>query len=118
MVIVIRLVQACLNCCTKALTRFIRLKEAFAGKIKGLELIVVNRVKLEKDIAKGRLDLAYIDKVEPYKRFNTAALMYTLTGLARFKGSLGAKELRFSLTDFVKSAEGLDSEELSLSGYV
>jgi hypothetical protein len=41
-----------------------------------------------------------------------------LTRLTRFKDSLGAKELRSSLTNFVKSAKGLNSEELGLSGYV
>jgi hypothetical protein len=107
-----------LNCCTKALTWSIRSEEGFAGKIGGLELIVVNKVKLKKDIAKGRLDLACVGEVEPYKRFNTAAFIYTLTRLARFKESLGAKELRSSLTDFIKFAKGLNSKELSLSGYV
>jgi hypothetical protein len=115
---VIRLVRACLNCCTKALTRSIRSEEAFASKIRRLELIVIKKVELEKDVSRGRLDLAYVNKVEPYKRFNTAAFTYTLTRLAGFKGSLGAKELGSSLTDFVKSAKGLDSEELGLFGYV
>jgi hypothetical protein len=112
------LVQACLKCCTKALTRSIRLKKAFVSRIKGLELIVVKRVKLEKDIGKGGLDLACVDKVKPYKRFNTTALTYTLIRLARFRDSLGAKELRSSLTDFIKFAKGLDSKELGLSRYV
>jgi hypothetical protein len=112
------LVQACLNYCTKALTRFIRLKEAFAGRIEGLKLIVVKKVKLKKDIGKDRLDLACVSKVEPHKCFNTAALTYILTRLARFKGSLGAKELRSNLTDFIKSAEELNNKKLSLSRYV
>jgi hypothetical protein len=107
-----------LNCCTKALTQFIRLEKVFAGRIGGLKLIVVKKVELEEDIDRGGLDLACVSKVEPYKRFNTAAFMYTLTRLAGFKGSLGAKELRFSLTDFVEFVKGLNSKELGLSKYV
>jgi hypothetical protein len=44
--------------------------------------------------------------------------MYTLTRLARFKDSLGAKELRSSLTDFVESAKRLNNKELGLFRYV
>jgi hypothetical protein len=62
--------------------------------------------------------LAYVNKVEPYKRFNTAVLTYTLTELARFKESLGAKKLRSSLTDFVKSVKRLNNKELGLSEYI
>jgi hypothetical protein len=62
--------------------------------------------------------LACVDKVEPYKRFNTVALMYTLTRLAGFKGSLGVKELRSSLTNFVKSANKLNNKELGLFKYI
>jgi hypothetical protein len=112
------LVQACLNCCTKALTWFIRLKKTFTNKIKKLELIVVNKIKLEKDTAKDRLDLVCVNKVEPYKRFNIAALAYTLTRLTKFKESLGAKELISSLTNFVKSVKRLNNKELSLFKYM
>jgi hypothetical protein len=44
--------------------------------------------------------------------------MYTLTGLARFKRSLGAKELRSSLINFVKFAKGLNNKKLGLFRYV
>jgi hypothetical protein len=115
---VIRLVWAYLNCCTKALTQSIKSEKAFASKIKRLKLIVVSKVELKKNTAKGRLDLACVNKVEPYKRFNTAALIYTLTRLTRFKNSLGAKKLRSSLTNFIKSAKKLNSEKLSSFRYV
>jgi hypothetical protein len=112
------LVQAYLNCCIKALTWSIRSEEALANRIKRLKLIVVKKVKLKKDAGKGRLDLACVSKVEPYKRFNTAAFIYTLIKLARFKDSLGAKQLRSSLTDFIKSTKELNNKELNLSKYV
>jgi hypothetical protein len=112
------LIQACLNCCTKALTWFIRSKKALASKIKRLKLIIVKRIKLKENTGKDRLDLACVSKVKPYKRFNTTALIYTLTRLAKFKDSSGAKKLRSSLTDFVKSAKRLNSKELGLSKYV
>jgi hypothetical protein len=112
------LVQAYLNYCTKALTRSIRSKKAFVSKIKRLKLIIVKKVKLEKNTSKSRLDLAYVNKIKPYKCFNTAALTYTLTKLARFKDSLGAKKLRSSLTDFIKSVKRLNNKELGLSKYM
>jgi hypothetical protein len=112
------LVQACLNCCTKALTWSIRSEKALTNKIKRLKLIVIKKVKLKKNTSKSRLNLACVNKIEPYKRFNTTALMYTLTRLARFKDSLGAKELRSNLTNFVKFAKELNNKELGLSEYV
>jgi hypothetical protein len=100
------------------LTQFIKSKKAFASEIKRLELIIVKKVKLKKDVSKDRLNVAYVNKIKPYKRFNTTAFIYTLTRLARFKDSLGAKKLRSSLTNFVKSAKKLNNKELSLFKYI
>ena len=54
-------------------------------------------------------------KVESCKRFNTIAFMYVLINLAHFKESLGIKELRSSLTDFIIFKKKLKDKKLSLS---
>jgi hypothetical protein len=85
----------------------------------GLEWMSVGRGGLEEDTGGGELDLACLGRVESYKRFNTAAPTYTLTGPVDFERGSGLEELRSVLTDFVESEGGLGGNELSSSsGYV